>query len=1241
MRRPLRLFFSFDARLHEELHAIARQHQALRMHSKGTVIWGSVAAAIGLLLAIRLLWAEFAPWLAPLVALAFLTGGIVTAWHIIRDHLDIIDAARRIERDHPELKAALRTAAEQRPDSKGKLNFMQRRLLRHALDHAGKNLWHQTPRRQSRWYAVAHVTSLAATLGLAYVSLKFAAPLQLSWPDFSHVAEHRGNGIEITPGNAEIEHGSTVVVAARFNDDFPQTATLVWQRADGAAGESAMARSLSDPVFAFTLSNIEADTVYRIEHDGEATEDFALTVFELPALVRADAALDYPEYTALTDQTITDTRRVSAVAGTGLDYTFVVNRPLAEARLISTDGTDLPLEPRNDEGTLFGLRTTLDVSHRFQLHLTDREGRTDPDPADIRIEALPNNRPDLTLEFPRGDLRVTPLEELELQATARDDYGLLDHGIAYSIGSEDPNYISFGDTSSQRVLESQFEHLLALESHDVEVSELITWFAWADDYGPTGESRRTTSDLFFAEVRPFDEIFRESDGGQQQGQGGGGGPAGDLLEIQRQLSIAIWNLQQNGETGPTFADDVTTLQLSQEEARTQLAELRGQLSEPAQQGAAALADQSMGVAISNLADAASDVSIESLQPAWTGAQSAFRALLKLQPDETNVAQNSGGGGGGNRNQSQLNQLRFRRDQDNYATESEAEPPASPEEREQLNVLSRLRELARRQNDLNERLQELQTALAAANDEAEREEIRRELKRLEEEQRQMLADLDETRQRVDNMQAGDQRQQAQQQLEETRDDMQRAGEELAEGNVSQALASGTRARESLESTGEDLRENSSSLFSDQMRELRRQARDLTERQAAVEEQWNDLQRGTPSLDDSGPREELATAVESQRERYEQLMDRLREVSSDSEGAEPALHRRLYDVVRQQGTNGTEEQLRASGELLSRGFVDEARREQNGVARAFDRLQEGVERAASSVLGDEASELRFAQNELNDLARQMRDEQSQADRSQPGNERGPGESQRDGEGTAPSASGEEGEALAGTEPSPDATGSGLAPSSDTESAQTGQAGGPGQPGEGEESQLASAAGGSGAPSPGESPSPSGQPGLGGGADGEPNSDSQSPGNGSGSDALEQIAQALGTQLAGGGGGNATERGPLTGGNFSDWADRLRTIESLMEQPDLRQQLSQARNQAEEMRREWQRDAIPPQWDLVESGIIEPLEEARGWLRQELARREDPSTLQPIDRDPVPEKYAESVRKYYEALSAATSEDANDAR
>ena len=49
---------------------------------------------------------------------------------------------------------------------------------------------------------------------------------------------------------------------------------------------------------------------------------------------------------------------------------------------------------------------------------------------------------------------------------------------------------------------------------------------------------------------------------------------------------------------------------------------------------------------------------------------------------------------------------------------------------------------------------------------------------------------------------------------------------------------------------------------------------------------------------------------------------------------------------------------------------------------------------------------------------------------------------------------------------------------------------------------------------------------------------------------------------------------------------------------------------------------------------MKKAPGWApeytcAEELSRRESKDSLAPIDRDPVPNRFAESVRRYYEEL------------
>jgi hypothetical protein len=88
-------------------------------------------------------------------------------------------------------------------------------------------------------------------------------------------------------------------------------------------------------------------------------------------------------------------------------------------------------------------------------------------------------------------------------------------------------------------------------------------------------------------------------------------------------------------------------------------------------------------------------------------------------------------------------------------------------------------------------------------------------------------------------------------------------------------------------------------------------------------------------------------------------------------------------------------------------------------------------------------------------------------------------------------------------------------------------------------------------------------------------------------------------------------------------------MVDRPELRNQIAQARDRARAQRSEFKRHAKPPQWDLVQKDILKPLLEIRERLADELSRRESKDSLAPIDRDPVPGKYSDLVKRYYEKL------------
>jgi hypothetical protein len=123
---------------------------------------------------------------------------------------------------------------------------------------------------------------------------------------------------------------------------------------------------------------------------------------------------------------------------------------------------------------------------------------------------------------------------------------------------------------------------------------------------------------------------------------------------------------------------------------------------------------------------------------------------------------------------------------------------------------------------------------------------------------------------------------------------------------------------------------------------------------------------------------------------------------------------------------------------------------------------------------------------------------------------------------------------------------------------------------------------------------------------------------------------TSLADGGFGGGPG-GPIAGGGFREWSDQLRDIEEMLDDPQLRGEVARIRDRARELRSEAQRHAKEPDWERVQKLVAEPLVELQVRLAEELAKRESPDALVPLDRDPVPRQYSDLVRRYYERLGS----------
>src|SRR6185436_11923791 len=97
---------------------------------------------------------------------------------------------------------------------------------------------------------------------------------------------------------------------------------------------------------------------------------------------------------------------------------------------------------------VFHAKLTMEQSQRYDLQLVDDAGRTNKTPAEFVIDVLKNRAPELKLASPRGDQKVSPIEEVTFQAETLDDFGVKAVGLAYSIGGDEPKFVELGKAAS-------------------------------------------------------------------------------------------------------------------------------------------------------------------------------------------------------------------------------------------------------------------------------------------------------------------------------------------------------------------------------------------------------------------------------------------------------------------------------------------------------------------------------------------------------------------------------------------------------------------------------------------------------------------------------------------------------------------------------------------------------------------------------------------------------------------------
>ena len=744
------------AELRTALTRVRRRWLAARwLHALARV---AVGACIGLLLviAVELL---LAPPDVPLLVvagaafLATLAFGARVLWPLRRPPADD-RVARFVEERCPQLEDRVVSAAALAPGPATGFREL-------VLAEAAERLRGIDP---ARVVAPARLRR-AAVRGILALAV-FAAVVVLGSTPLSRIAATAwlhalpfGVELAIDPGDFRLVAGQPFRVRARFNggNGVGGRTPPILSVLDGMTPRDVRMRPAGDGWLA-EFPSVTRSFRYRVGAAAYTTRDYFVEALSPPRVTRIDVEYAYPGFTGLAPRVEEDGGDLFAPVGTAVRLVVHTDRPVAEGALVLSDGRRVALDDAGD-----GRRTAtlvVEENGRYAVRVVDAHGWSNRDSADYLIRATTDRPPAVRVVRPGGDREVTPLEEVTIEVRADDDHAVDRLDLVYTVAGRADRALPFD--VPERAATVTGVRTFFVEDLAVEPGDVITYFARVRDAGRAGVSTEARSDLYFLEVRPFDNAFEEAL--SEGGLGPEAAEIGRLVALQKQIIVATWRLGQppgghraddvravaevqaaaapasTAESG--WADDVRAVAEVQVDVRDAAAGAAGPMSVQSRRGAAGdpgpeAQRRAMAAAVEAMTAAEAALSALDTVSAMPHETEALNQLLTAQAAvrRRQVSMQPGRGSGGRQAQLDLSALfdrELRREQEtSYET---GRPPGAEETGEDDEALDRLRELARRQERIN---RDLRQASESGTD----EERRRRLERLRRQQQALRAELE--------------------------------------------------------------------------------------------------------------------------------------------------------------------------------------------------------------------------------------------------------------------------------------------------------------------------------------------------------------------------------------------------------------------------------------------------------------------------------------------------------------------
>ena len=975
---------------------------------KRSIFWAGFAIVLTGIIAVFVSEA-IVDWLMPLpsfVRIALLTVGVGVTGYLLykylvqplRAALTLRDIALNVEQNHPDLEDRLVSAIEfgNREATDPIEAHMLQRLLEDTTQRV-KSIDFKATVDHSRTRKHVGIAALVV-VGCCVLALLFPTELRTSllrvlvpWEKTEPVLTTK---LTVEPGNARILRGRSLPIHVTVTGKSAEKVVLTYENVQQQETATAETKATQQQInmlqnpddkrgFAYEIFNIDADIEYYVVANETTSERYTVEVFEMPKVTEISVAYTYPDYTRLKPVVQTGTGDIQAVVGTQAEIRLTTNKAIQTATFFQRGDVkqgdpkvvSTPMVISNGSTLMTTIDVTTDGTYTVELLCID--GFNNEIPIEYTIKAIPDAVPEVVIKEPGRDIKTTKLGEVEIIAEATDDYGVAELKLIYRVGSNelqelvmessDPLVESGAvDVVQRRVAEGRYTFYL--EEFDVEPGDIISYYAHATDNNTLTGPGEASSDIYFIEIRPFNENFQE-----MEAESGPPMPnpllkiIGSQKQIIRETSNHI-NAKPSSVT-EEYRSAVKQTADKQTKLRDETQKLADEFS-MAMQGESAVTPE----ILMNLEDAIAEMreaadSLNAVQPteAIPSEQEALELLLKVSLELPNILMQMR-----NSNPQLAENLELEMEELQSELEDQQNELDSEMQEETQEMLDQARQMLSEQQQLNQQSQQL--GRESQPSPSEMQQNSQQQGQLSQQAQQMAQQLGNMQQNAQGTQ-GQRLDQAGQAMGQAGEQMQQASEGMEQQEPQLSAAKGQKAEERLQEAIEQLEKVASEFTDAALERAEQQAEQLIEAQSGVQQETQELrnrsQQSEMRPEDFRKASELANQQRELQRELQSLESTLENLPEQLGEENPEAARNVTDAMRRLTEEQTAGDMSTAQRALQWRSFRAADQNQQEVIETLRQVQADLQQAQANMANTEEEQLEAALQQLQRAREEMQD------------------------------------------------------------------------------------------------------------------------------------------------------------------------------------------------------------------------------------------------------------------------------